>query len=234
MQTALCNAPDNFSDATNMEALREELEPCIQLFEDGTKSSGPDPAPEHLFDQAKFAALVKAQLKILGEDTNRDGLLKTPDRVARALSDLTCGYHQDPSKVVNNALFDVQTDEIVIVRNMELYSLCEHHLLPFFGKCHVGYLPKNKVIGLSKLPRLVDVFARRLQVQERLTMQIAQTVMNMTGATGVGVIIEAQHLCMQMRGVQKQGSTTLTSAMLGSFREDPRTRSEFLSLVLAK
>lgn len=133
--------------------------------------------------------------------------------------------------MINGALFDVKSDEMVVVRDIDFYSLCEHHLLPFFGKCHIGYLPKERVIGLSKLPRLVDVFARRLQVQERLTVQIAETVLELTGAHGVGVVIEGQHLCMQMRGVEKQSSVALTSSMLGSFRDDLRTRSEFLSLV---
>jgi GTP cyclohydrolase I len=183
------------------------------------------------FDTDGFAALVEKQLQMIGEDTARDGLLKTPQRVAKASQELTRGYRQDPRTVVNGALFDVKSDEMVIVRDIDFYSLCEHHLLPFFGKCHIGYLPKDRVIGLSKLPRLVEVFARRLQVQERLTGQIAETVLELSGALGVGVVIEAQHLCMQMRGVEKQSSVALTSSMLGSFRDDSRTRAEFLSLV---
>jgi GTP cyclohydrolase I len=183
------------------------------------------------FETAQFANLVRKQLQIVGEDPARDGLEKTPQRVAKAFDELTRGYRQDPREVVNGALFDVKSDEMVIVRDIDFYSLCEHHLLPFFGKCHIGYLPKERVIGLSKLPRLVDVFARRLQVQERLTVQIAETVLELTGAHGVGVVIEAQHLCMQMRGVEKQSSVALTSSMLGSFRDDSRTRSEFLTLV---
>lgn len=183
------------------------------------------------FDGSRFAELVEEQLHIIGEDSSRDGLMKTPDRVAKAFQELTCGYRQDPRAVVNGALFDVQSDEMVIVRDVDFYSLCEHHLMPFFGKCHIGYLPKDRVIGLSKLPRLVDVFARRLQVQERLTVQIAETVLELTGALGVGVVIEAKHLCMRMRGVEKQSSNAMTSSMLGSFRDDPRTRSEFLDLV---
>jgi GTP cyclohydrolase IA len=185
----------------------------------------------HTFDRANFAALVEKQLDLIGEDPARDGLQKTPHRVAKAFEELTAGYRQNPRDVVNGALFDVKSDEMVIVRGIDFYSLCEHHLLPFFGKCHIGYLPSDRVIGLSKLPRLVDLFARRLQVQERLTVQIAQTVLELTNAHGVGVVIEGQHLCMQMRGVEKQSSVTLTSSMLGSFRDDPRTRSEFLSLV---
>lgn len=178
------------------------------------------------FDRSRFASLVEEQLQIVGEDSARDGLAKTPDRVAKAFEELTIGYRQDPRTVVNDALFDVQSDEMVIV--------CEHHLLPFFGKCHIGYLPQARVIGLSKLRRLVDVFARRLQAQERLTVQIAETVQELTGATGVGVVIEAQHLCMQMRGVEKQSAFALTSSLLGSFRDDPRTRAEFLSLVRSR
>jgi GTP cyclohydrolase IA len=188
----------------------------------------------HTFDRANFAALVEKQLEIIGEDPARDGLQKTPHRVAKAFEELTAGYRQNPRDVVNGALFDVKSDEMVIVRGIDFYSLCEHHLLPFFGKCHIGYLPSERVIGLSKLPRLVDLFARRLQVQERLTVQIAQTVLELTNAQGVGVVIEGQHLCMQMRGVEKQSSVTLTSSMLGSFRDDPRTRSEFLSLVQSR
>jgi GTP cyclohydrolase I len=183
------------------------------------------------FQSAAFAALVQKQLEIIGEDPARDGLERTPHRVAKAFEELTRGYRQDPREVVNGALFDVKSDEMVIVRDIDFYSLCEHHLLPFFGKCHIGYLPEDRVIGLSKLPRLVDVFARRLQVQERLTVQIAETVLELTGARGVGVVIEGQHLCMQMRGVEKQSSVALTSSMLGAFRDDSRTRSEFLSLV---
>jgi GTP cyclohydrolase IA len=186
------------------------------------------------FDHARFAELVEEQLQIIGEEPSRDGLEKTPDRVAKAFAELTKGYRQDPLAVVNDALFDVKSDEMVIVRDIDFYSLCEHHMLPFFGKCHIGYLPKDRVIGLSKLPRLVDVYARRLQVQERLTVQVAQTILELTGAIGVGVVIEAQHLCMQMRGVEKQSSVALTSSMLGSFRDDPRTRAEFLSLVRSR
>jgi GTP cyclohydrolase I len=167
----------------------------------------------------------------LGEDLNRDGLKDTPKRAALAFKFLTQGYEQSIEMIVNDALFESDSDEMIIVKDIELYSLCEHHLLPFIGKCHVAYLPKGKIIGLSKIARLVDLFARRLQVQEKLTKQIAETVFEITGASGVGVIIEAQHLCMMMRGVQKQNSTMTTSVMLGTFRGDTRTRAEFLSLV---
>src|SRR4051794_12484992 len=165
---------------------------------------------------AEFGSLVKRQLEILGEDPHRDGLARTPGRVARAFDFFTKGYGQDPKLVLNDALFDVRSDEMVIVKDIDFYSLCEHHLLPFFGKCHIAYLPSNKVIGLSKLPRLVDVFARRLQVQERMTGEIAKTIQDLIKPLGVGVVIEAQHLCMAMRGVEKQNSYALTSSMLGA------------------
>jgi len=174
----------------------------------------------------------KEILTAIGEDTNREGLRDTPKRAAAALEFLTQGYKQSLEKIVNNALFESDNDEMIIVKDIELYSLCEHHLLPFIGKCHVAYLPKGKIIGLSKIPRIVDMFARRLQVQERLTKEIAETVRETTGASGVGVIIEAKHLCMMMRGVEKQNSVMTTSVMLGSFRSDRRTRSEFLSLAI--
>lgn len=167
----------------------------------------------------------------LGEDIHRDGLKDTPKRAAEALKFLTQGYQQSVEKIVNGALFETDNDEMIIVKDIELYSLCEHHLLPFVGKCHVAYLPKDKILGLSKIARIVDMFARRLQVQEKLTKQIADTVLSITGASGVGVIIEAKHFCMMMRGVEKQNSVMTTSVMLGSFRKDDRTRSEFLSLV---
>jgi GTP cyclohydrolase IA len=173
----------------------------------------------------------KSIIEALGEDTNREGLKDTPRRAAKALKFLTQGYEQSLDDIVNGALFASDSDEMIIVKDIEMYSLCEHHLLPFIGKCHVAYLPSGKIIGLSKIARLVDLFARRLQVQERLTKQIAETVLEITGASGVGVIIEAKHLCMMMRGVQKQNSIMTTSVMLGTFRGDRRTRSEFLSLV---
>ncbi len=173
----------------------------------------------------------KKIISALGEDIQRPGLQDTPKRAATALQFLTHGYQLSIEELVNDALFDSDSDEMIIVKDIELYSLCEHHLLPFLGKCHVAYIPQGKIIGLSKIARIVDMFARRLQVQERLTKEIAETVFGVTGARGVGVIIEAQHLCMMMRGVEKQNSTLATSVMLGNFRQDRRTRSEFLSLV---
>jgi GTP cyclohydrolase I len=175
--------------------------------------------------------IVRALLASLGEDPTRDGLKETPRRVAKSLSFLTSGHKTDLDELVNNALFDVEYSEMVIVRDIDFYSLCEHHLLPFFGKCHVAYLPSKQVIGLSKLPRIVDMFARRLQVQERLTEQIADAITAKINPTGVAVVMEATHLCMAMRGVEKQNSTTVTSAMRGTFRDDARTRHEFLELI---
>ena len=167
----------------------------------------------------------------IGENPERAGLADTPKRAAKAFEFLTQGYKQDLSNVVNDALFPSDSSEMVLVQNIELYSLCEHHLLPFIGRCHVAYLPEGKVLGLSKVARVVDMFARRLQIQEQLTVQIADSIKQVTGAQGVGVIIEAEHMCMMMRGVQKQNSVTKTSAMLGTFRSDARTREEFLSLL---
>jgi GTP cyclohydrolase IA len=181
--------------------------------------------------RSELERLVRRQLELLGEDPERDGLKNTPLRVSKALEFLTSGYALNPKRVLNDALFDVKSDEMVIVKDIDFYSLCEHHMLPFFGKCHIAYLPSDKVVGLSKLPRLVDVFARRLQVQERMTHEIAQTIMDLIKPVGVGVVIEGQHLCMMMRGVEKQNSYAITSAMLGSFREDARTRGEFLNLI---
>ena len=167
----------------------------------------------------------------LGEDIQRDGLLKTPDRAAKAMEFLTKGYDEKLEDIVNNAVFDSDNDQMVIVKDIEMYSLCEHHLLPFVGKAHIAYLPQGKVIGLSKLARITDMYARRLQIQENLTKQIAEAVQEVTGARGVAVVIEAQHFCMMMRGVQKQNSSTISSMMLGTFREDQRTREEFLNLI---
>ena len=175
--------------------------------------------------------LIRQLLSKLGEDPGREGLVDTPKRVEKALTFLTSGYHADIDTVLNGALFTVDYSEMVIVKDIDFYSLCEHHLLPFFGKCHVAYLPSDKVIGLSKIPRLVDVFSRRLQVQERLTRQIADTIREKIAPVGVAVVMEATHLCMSMRGVEKQNSFAVTSAMLGAFRDNTRTRMEFLELL---
>jgi GTP cyclohydrolase I len=182
-------------------------------------------------ESGKIAEAIRAMLQSVGENPQRQGLLRTPERFERAFHYLTGGYQQDPDKVLNGAVFDVCYDEMVVVKDIELYSLCEHHLLPFFGKCHVAYLPDKKVVGLSKIPRLVNMFSRRLQIQERLTNQIAQAIQDSVKPLGVGVVIEARHLCMVMRGVEKQNSETVTSAMLGSFRDNLQTRGEFLSLI---
>ena len=179
----------------------------------------------------KLAKHYSDILTELGEDVNRDGLLDTPKRAAKAMQFLTRGYEQDLSTVVNGAIFESDSDEMVIVKDIELYSLCEHHLLPFIGKCHVAYLPTGKVIGLSKIARIVDMFARRLQIQENMTKQIAEAIMQVTGASGAAVVIEAKHMCMMMRGVEKQNSSMLTSVMLGCFRKKPATRAEFLNLI---
>ncbi|HMD32796.1 MAG TPA: GTP cyclohydrolase I FolE [Candidatus Acidoferrales bacterium] len=178
-----------------------------------------------------IAEAMRRILNLVGENPERQGLAGTPERFEKALRHLTSGYNQDVKKILNGALFDVAYDEMVIVKDIEMFSLCEHHLLPFFGSCHVAYLPERKVVGLSKIPRLVNMFARRLQVQERLTSQIAQALMDELEPRGVAVVIEARHLCMAMRGVEKQHSHTVTSAMLGEFRENPQARGEFLSLI---
>ena len=181
----------------------------------------------------ELAQLVRRQLELLGEDPERQGLVKTPERVALSLAWLTRGYEQDARKVIGDALFDECHENMVMVRDIELYSLCEHHMLPFYGKAHIAYIPNGRIVGLSKLPRLVDVFAQRLQVQERLTDQIAEAICEILDPRGVGVVIEAYHLCMMMRGVQKQNSKTITSALRGVFRDDPKTRDEFLRLAHA-
>jgi GTP cyclohydrolase I len=181
----------------------------------------------------ELAQLVRRQLELLGEDPERQGLLKTPQRVALSLAWLTRGYEQDVRKVIGDAVFDECHENMVMVRDIELYSLCEHHMLPFYGKAHIAYIPKGRIVGLSKLPRIVDVFAQRLQVQERLTDQIAEAICEILDPRGVGVVIEAYHLCMMMRGVQKQNSKTITSALRGVFRDDPKTRDEFLRLAHA-
>jgi GTP cyclohydrolase I len=179
---------------------------------------------------AEYEMHVRHQLELLGECPDREGLLRTPERVAKAMEWLTSGYRQTAESAVGDAIFSEDHDSMVLVRDIEMYSLCEHHLLPFFGRCHIAYIPNGRIVGLSKLPRLVEVFARRLQVQERLTEQVAQAVQDVLQPAGVGVVIEAQHLCMMMRGVEKQNSRTITSALRGSFRDDPRTRDEFLRL----
>lgn len=174
---------------------------------------------------------IKKILLAIGEDPEREGLLDTPKRVDKSLRFLTRGYHQKLEDVLNGALFEAESDDMVIVKDIEFFSLCEHHMLPFFGKCHIGYIPTKKIIGVSKIARVVDMFARRLQVQERLTHQISEAILAATGAEGVGVVMEARHLCMQMRGVEKQHSVMTTSAMKGSFRADGSTRSEFMRLI---
>jgi len=178
-----------------------------------------------------IAPHIEEILRELGENPKREGLLRTPLRVDKAMRDLTSGYHTHVEDVLNGALFDVDYDEMVIVKDIEFYSLCEHHMLPFFGKMHVAYIPNGKVIGLSKIPRIVDIFARRLQVQERLTQEVAKTIMESINPKGVGVVASAQHFCMMMRGVEKQHSDTVTSTMLGCFRNSRETRNEFLSLI---
>jgi GTP cyclohydrolase I len=182
-------------------------------------------------DLGILQSLVTEMLVALGEKPGRNGLLKTPERMAKALAFMTQGYHRDIDHLLNGALFPIEYDEMVIVKEIDFYSLCEHHLLPFYGKVHVGYLPNKQVVGLSKIPRIVDIFARRLQVQERLTVQIAETLKSKLNAHGVGVVVEARHLCMMMRGVEKQNTVAVTSSMLGAFRSQPQTRLEFLKLI---
>jgi GTP cyclohydrolase IA len=190
-----------------------------------------DEAPEH---NAEFEQVIHRTLELLGEDPQREGLKKTPQRVANSLTWLTRGYDMDVREVVGDAVFNETHSSMVMVRDIELYSLCEHHMLPFFGRAHIAYIPDGKIVGLSKLPRIVDMFARRLQVQERLTEQVAQAVQDVLAPKGVGVVIEAMHLCMMMRGVQKQNSQTVTSAVRGIFRNDARTREEFLALAYGR
>src|SRR3954462_7143406 len=187
--------------------------------------------PDMALNKKKIEKLVRELLIELGEDPEREGLLKTPHRVAAALEFLTSGERIDPITVINDAIFTQKTNSMVIVKNIEVYSLCEHHMLPFFGRCHIGYIPTGRVFGVSKLARLVDMYGRRLQLQERLTEQISRQVMDSIGATGVGVMIEAQHLCMMMRGVEKQNSVMITSSVLGTFRDSISTREEFLALI---
>ena len=198
---------------------------------DVSRAGKPRVAKPPAGDAAPMEALVRSLLIGLGEDPTREGLVRTPARVAQSLTYLTAGCRKTPQELVNGAVFEHDADEMIVVRDIELYSLCEHHLLPFFGKAHVAYLPKDRIVGLSKLARVVECFSRSLQVQERLTMQIAKAVMEILEPHGVGVVIEARHLCMMMRGVEKQNSDAVTSCMLGRFRKDPRTRQEFLDLV---
>ncbi|MEP6494021.1 MAG: GTP cyclohydrolase I FolE [bacterium] len=194
----------------------------------------PDDALDEGPANEEFRQIVRRQLELLGEDPDREGLMRTPQRVATSLAWLTRGYEMDVQHVVGGALFDADgATNMVMVRDIELYSLCEHHMLPFYGKAHIAYIPNGKIVGLSKLPRLVEVFARRLQVQERLTEQIAGAIEDVLGPMGVGVVVEAYHLCMMMRGVEKQNSKTITSAVRGSFRTDQRTREEFLTLAFS-
>ncbi|MBV9574205.1 MAG: GTP cyclohydrolase I FolE [Acidobacteriales bacterium] len=190
-----------------------------------------NPVGTRTVTSATFEELVREVLVRLGEDPAREGLVRTPERVHRAYEYLTKGYKEDPEEMLKNALFTVTYDEMVIVKDVEMFSLCEHHMLPFFGKVHVAYIPNGRVIGLSKIPRLIEIFSRRLQIQERLTTQIAETIQSAIEPQGVGVVIEARHLCMMMRGVEKQHSAAVTSAMLGCFREEQETRTEFLSLI---
>jgi GTP cyclohydrolase I len=183
---------------------------------------------------AVLERLIRDLLKEIGEDPSREGLERTPERVAKAYRYLTSGYSQDVGEVLNDALFTEEYDEMVVVKDIDFYSLCEHHVLPFFGKCHIAYMPSRKIVGLSKIPRLVETFSRRLQVQERLTTQIAQTINDVLQPRGVAVVIEAIHLCMLMRGVEKQNSKAVTSAMLGAFRDNPGTRAEFMELIKSR
>ena len=182
-------------------------------------------------NEARVAELVRSLLVELGEDPDRDGLVKTPMRVAKSLAFLTRGYRQTPRGVLNGAVFDAGANHMIVLRHIEVYSMCEHHMLPFFGSCAVGYIAKNKVLGVSKIARIVDFFSRRLQIQERLTEQVAEAIQEAAGAEGVGVVFKCRHLCMMMRGVEKQNSEMVTSAMLGSFRTDEKVRQEFLSLI---
>jgi GTP cyclohydrolase I len=220
------NGEETGSDSRGSNGKRGTPKISGRAFAAGTALTG---APDAVYDP-EYALMVEGQLRLLGEDPEREGLRSTPVRVARAMRWLTRGYEVDVDRVVGNAVFEADTQNMVMVRDIELYSLCEHHMLPFFGKAHVAYIPNKHIVGLSKLPRIVDVFARRLQVQERLTEQVAQAVESVLKPRGVGVVIEAYHLCMMMRGVEKQNSVTITSSLRGAFRDDAKTRDEFLRL----
>ena len=205
----------------------------MEAIASSKEMSKPDKDASAALEHASFEGLVREMISRIGDDPSREGLIETPRRVAKSMEYLTHGYSQQPADVLNGALFTVDYDEMVIVKDIEMFSMCEHHMLPFFGKVHIAYIPNGKVIGLSKLPRLVEVFARRLQVQERMTTQIADAIQEIIQPQGVGVVIEARHLCMMMRGVEKQHSAAITSAMLGVFREQ-ESRNEFLSLIRNK
>ena len=205
--------------------------PSQPSIEDAAGSRTGEPGASQPGAQEEIASLVRRLLVQLGEDPSRDGLRRTPERAASALTQLTSGYAMKAEEILNGALFEVSYDEMVIVKDIEMFSLCEHHMLPFFGKVHVAYIPNKKVIGLSKIARVVNMFSLRLQIQERLTQQIAETIQDAIDPAGVGVVVEARHLCMMMRGVQSQNSSATTSCMLGHFKSDPKTRSEFLALI---
>jgi GTP cyclohydrolase I len=206
----------------------------LKSEEDGDRETMTTSVETSTLTAASFEDLVREMIVRLGEDPAREGLVRTPNRVHRAFEDLTKGYKEDAEAMLRKALFTVTYDEMVIVKDVEMFSLCEHHILPFFGKVHVAYIPNGKVIGLSKIPRLIEIFSRRLQIQERLTTQIAETIQKAIEPQGVGVVIEARHLCMMMRGVEKQHSAAVTSSMLGCFRDEQETRTEFLSLIRSR
>lgn len=206
----------------------EELERTFQDNPQAIEPIEPEAETEHAAHQANIEVAVREILFHIGEDPERQGLVKTPERVVRMYDELTAGYHTDPVKLVNGALFDVDYDDMVIVKDIDFYSMCEHHMLPFLGRVHVAYIPNGKVIGLSKIPRIVEMFARRLQIQEQMTQQIADFIQEVLDPRGVAVVVEGMHMCSIMRGVKKANASMTTSAMLGSFREDPKTRAEFL------